>query len=96
MLPMMMSRSHVVVTLLLLMCVLLLVCTSRAAAGQPHAREDRIWKAKQTVCETSVCQHLYKDENMNCVNNCTSPSCYDEIYGTEPLEDGEFWHPLDC
>lgn len=41
-----------------------------------------------SVCESSVCSHLLRDETMNCVNNCTSPVCYADVYGREPLEDG--------
>jgi hypothetical protein len=26
---------------------------------------------------------------MNCVNNCTNPTCYEEVFASEPLEDGE-------
>ena len=36
--------------------------------------------------------HLIPEENMNCVNQCTSPHCFGEIYGEDkggPLEDGE-------
>jgi len=32
--------------------------------------------------------HLIPDEAMNCVNKCTSESCFSEVY-YEPLEDGE-------
>jgi hypothetical protein len=42
-----------------------------------------------STCEARTCSNgLPKDENMNCINNCTSPACYNEIYGKEPLEDG--------
>jgi len=40
-------------------------------------------------CETQSCSHLPKYESMNCVNECTSKDCYNEIYKDEPLEDGE-------
>jgi hypothetical protein len=36
--------------------------------------------------------HLVPEEAYNCVNECTSKRCYDELYGQEkggPLEDGE-------
>mmetsp|Transcript_12052 Transcript_12052/g.15781 ORF Transcript_12052/g.15781 Transcript_12052/m.15781 type:complete len:128 (+) Transcript_12052:103-486(+) len=29
------------------------------------------------------------EENVNCFYDCLSPSCYDEIYGDNPLEPGE-------
>ncbi len=39
-----------------------------------------------------ACQAFNQDENMNCVNECTSKKCYDEIYAPSPLEDGEIDH----
>ena len=50
---------------------------------------DRAWKAKKRTCERENCAHLIPDESMNCVNECTSESCYAQIYAAEPLEDGE-------
>jgi molecular chaperone DnaJ len=29
------------------------------------------------------------DEGMNCVYKCLSSTCYDTVYGDNPLEDGE-------
>mmetsp|Transcript_16737 Transcript_16737/g.27981 ORF Transcript_16737/g.27981 Transcript_16737/m.27981 type:complete len:101 (-) Transcript_16737:776-1078(-) len=37
---------------------------------------DRVWKNKRTQCEKFECGHLVVDENMNCVNNCTSALCF--------------------
>ena len=37
----------------------------------------------------AACRHLIKEESYNCVNSCVSRSCYEEIYGKMPLEDGE-------
>lgn len=51
---------------------------------------DKIWKTKLSDCKSSEeCKHINPDENMNCVNNCTSVICYNRIYAAEPLEDGE-------
>jgi hypothetical protein len=53
-------------------------------------KQDKAWKAKKIICEQSVCGHLVIDEANNCINECTSKVCYDEIYASNPLEDGEF------
>jgi hypothetical protein len=50
---------------------------------------ERAWKGKQKDCESKTCGHLFPDEAMNCVNQCTSERCYDEVFASEPLEDGE-------
>ena len=40
-------------------------------------------------CQTEVCGSYIPEESLNCVFLCVSPSCYETIYGAEPLEDGE-------
>jgi hypothetical protein len=50
---------------------------------------DRVWKNKRQACERLNCNQYLPDESMNCVNNCTSPACFQEIYASNPLEDGE-------
>lgn len=48
------------------------------------------WRAVKSKCERSLeCQGVLPDEALNCVNNCTSPVCFQEVYGSNPLEDGE-------
>jgi len=53
---------------------------------------DKAWKARKTNCEKTSCVHLVPEEAYNCVNSCTSSVCYDEVYGKQPLEDGEIDH----
>lgn len=51
---------------------------------------DRIWKVTKHKCEsTGKCSKMIADEAYNCVNECTSPACYEEVYAEVPLEDGE-------
>ena len=53
-------------------------------------RLDRIWQARKQNCEQSTeCRDIPAAESMNCVNRCLSPVCYEKIYASEPLEDGE-------
>ncbi len=60
------------------------------AVKKNFAYYDKIWKAKEAKCKLSeFCSRFNAEEGMNCVNNCTSLACYNEIYSKEPLEDGE-------
>lgn len=52
-------------------------------------RQDRAWKMKKTSCELEDCGHLIPEEAYNCVNKCVSDECFEKIYSTNPLEDGE-------
>ena len=42
-------------------------------------------------CETDpeFCGSLIPEESMNCIHECLSESCFKQIYGSMPLEDGE-------
>jgi hypothetical protein len=47
-------------------------------------------------CELKKCSHLFSMESMNCVNECMSATCYEQVYGEgKELEDGELNNPLD-
>lgn len=60
------------------------------AAKRPNqVKKDKAWQARKSQCEQQQCVHLIPEEGFNCVNNCTSTSCYDSIYASNPLEDGE-------
>lgn len=60
--------------------------------GKSVAKRDRLWKSKKQECESNECGRFIPEEAYNCVNNCTSNVCYQEIYALEPLEDGEIDH----
>merc|ERR1719503_291459 len=46
------------------------------------------WK-KENECKKNECKHLHSDENDDCLAQCVSTDCYNEIYSSEPLEPGE-------
>lgn len=75
------STMTTVFLLLLLLCLCVLV--------HGKSKQDKVWTAKKKECEKQACSHLVPDEAYNCVYECTSPDCFKEIYGAEPLEDGE-------
>jgi len=64
-------------------------CAQSAPNNHGAARLDRIWKTKRNECENKVCGNMLPDESYNCVNECISKLCYDEVYAKDPLEDGE-------
>ena len=60
-----------------------------ALATAKNQNRDRAFRARRRECETQTCSGMQPGTNMNCVNQCISPSCFEEIYAEEPLEDGE-------
>ena len=70
---------------------LLLLLSSHPALGKNRKKKayDRTWKKRRKGCELEQCAHLVAMENDNCVNECTSPTCYGTVFGAEPLEPGE-------
>ena len=52
-------------------------------------RVDVVLADTREVCEYYTCIQFLAEEAMNCVQLCISPACYQEIYGDNPLEDGE-------
>ena len=66
-----------------------LLFTIIALATAKNQNRDRAFRARRRECETQTCAGMQPGTNMNCVNQYISPSCFDEIYAEEPLEDGE-------
>lgn len=46
---------------------------------------DKSWRLKKKLCETEQCAHLPVFEGENCVNECVSESCFQRVYGEEPV-----------
>ena len=66
-----------------------LLFTIIALTTAKNQNRDRAFRARRRERETQTCAGMQPGTNMNCVNKCISESCFDEIYGEEPLEDGE-------
>ena len=64
------------------------------AGRSEHSEEDKREEANKQDKED--CAALHPDENDNCVNRCTSPACYAEVYAASPLEPGEKQALLEC
>lgn len=70
--------------LYVVMCLLVTLVNAGA-----NTKIDRKWKQKKVACQRNECYQLIPEESANCLNQCVSKACYDEIYGSSPLEDGE-------
>ena len=57
------------------------VCVCVCVCGQ----RDKGWKARKRECQKVACAHIPALENDNCVNECTSPDCFQQVYGAEPV-----------
>lgn len=76
--------------------VLCIIFGMQMVSAGPQAKKltvnnkvDRIWRSTKTSCEKNECSKFVPEEAYNCVNKCVSPDCYEEVYATNPLEDGE-------
>ena len=78
----------------LLCCFLLLITACHAS---PHNKKqqrkhDREFKATRNECLQNVCNDLHPEENDNCLNKCTSNTCFNKMYASAELEPGEVDH----
>ncbi len=69
-------------------CFLILVYSIRVDAKN-ESPFDRALKKKQKTCDKEICKKHIENYNENCINQCTHVECFNKIYGTDPLEDGE-------
>ncbi|OWR46700.1 hypothetical protein KGM_216153 [Danaus plexippus plexippus] len=54
------------------------------------AKNEMIFREFETACEqSSACNQMNGLSRTRCVRECVSPSCYRELYITDPLEEGE-------
>ena len=69
-----------------LLTVFLLPVTRISARGSKHTKRlDREWRDAAHHCEMFECAHIDQLENDNCVNQCTSELCFQEIYAENPV-----------
>lgn len=78
------------ICLLLQATILILIISSASVSAKKNPTKFEKWHEKaRSRCENSVCSHLPKEMNENCVNQCAVPSCFKQIYASNPLEDDE-------
>ena len=89
---MQLSTLHRGLRVFLVVVLLLTLPTLHAAAKGGKSKLnmiDRTWKAVKSTCEKTTCSKIPPDEAYNCVNECTSHNCYQDVFASAPLEDGE-------
>jgi len=53
-------------------------------------RDDKRYKQLRQRCEVEThCHGIWGVEYTKCIRTCMSKFCYDELYGTDELEEGE-------
>ncbi|KAG0563428.1 hypothetical protein KC19_8G030600 [Ceratodon purpureus] len=88
------AASMVAVMLLFSLC---LTCVDAAVNTVYHSRTaDRDLGERKLQCYMDIDSGLWGDrckaspiDKENCALSCVSPSCYESVYGNDPLEEGE-------
>jgi Domain of unknown function (DUF4787) len=99
--PSFISSYYILILVKLLLVLIIIFSLPKLVAGRPsqHRRQEKRWqlqlRSRRRDCQnTGLCPLRYPvpEESLNCVNQCISRPCFQEIYNaTEagPLEDGE-------
>ena len=73
------------VAALLLADGILYAHTAEAKASRKR-KADRSYRDVRRACELGACSHIpVADEAQNCVHQCMSPTCFDEVYAEDPV-----------
>ena len=88
------STSQFIVTAVKILFVLLILfllpkLVEARRKRTPPKRNAIEARKLRDFCETQVCGDYITEENLNCISVCLSPACFEQVYGTNPLEDGE-------
>lgn len=68
---------------------LLILLLLYSGSGKGESALDKYLVRLEKGCESTTCGHLLKGFNENCVNYCISRICFEQVYGSEMLEEGE-------
>jgi hypothetical protein len=53
-------------------------------------RDDKKYRAAKQRCEMNgECQGIFGVDQVKCIRMCISEECYNELYSSDPLEEGE-------
>lgn len=81
------------VKVLLVVVIILLLPKLVTGAPKPGGRRNKKlmqqFESMRFDCEHSTCKEFLPEESSMCVSRCISAACHEEIYGENPLEDGE-------
>ena len=74
---------------ILLVLLILFMLPKLVWAAPSQRRKKTEVSSIRAHCQQVVCAAWVLEESANCVNLCTSPACFEQVYGSNPLEDGE-------
>ena len=80
---------HPSVNTMRLTILLVMLLLGVSTAKRRKSASKSVPTAHRRQCETVQCVDVVDDYKENCVLNCTSPECYEEVYAAEELEPGE-------
>ena len=69
--------------------LLILFLLPKLVTGKSSRRLKKEIHSVRSHCQQVTCAIWLPEEAKNCVNFCTSPACYAQVFGANPLEDGE-------
>ncbi|CAE8618839.1 unnamed protein product [Polarella glacialis] len=72
-----------------LLLALASVCNAKPSKGKYSPSTSKVHWKKEGECARNDCKGFHNDENEDCISQCVSQVCYDEVYASEPLELGE-------
>jgi len=85
------NSSYLLLAVKILLVLLILFLLPKLVDGRNSRRKrtEQDVRNSRKLCEKEACRHLVPEESLNCVFECMSSSCYEQIYASNPLEDGE-------
>ena len=74
-----------------LLIAIIILLLPKLVTGVSPKRAERELRTMRNDCSetTESCRLLVLEERSNCIHRCISNSCFERVYGTQPLEDGE-------
>lgn len=82
--------QFLVKALLVAIIILLLPRLVDGSTSSSNKRVERELRTMRQDCsETTDCHLHLVEERTNCIHRCISNPCFERVYGTQPLEDGE-------
>lgn len=89
------SYSYLLLAVKILLVVVIILLLPKLVTGannKPGKRNKKLVRELDSLrfdCERTTCKEYLPEENSMCVSHCVSKLCHEEVYGANPLEDGE-------
>ena len=77
--------------ILTIICIQFMIMIDYTDCKKKESKFDTHMKQQRLLCQNKLwCNHQPREFNDNCIHQCISPQCYQNIYAKNPLEDGEY------